>query len=101
MVTILNLQACRTDVFYKKLQRIEVCKSCKINCFLEPELLRLLLKWMSYNISENSGKSSNKSKNGKANASEKLILLSKVELDNLVQRLVANAIEPLEAEIKA
>jgi len=52
-------------------------------------------------MSENSGKSSSKSKNGKANASEKLIQLSKVELDNLVQRLVANAIEPLEAEIKA
>ena len=45
--------------------------------------------------------STNKSKNKKASSTESLIQLSQTELENMVQGMVANAIKPLEEEIKA
>ena len=45
--------------------------------------------------------STSKSKNKKASSTESLIQLSQTELENMVQGMVANAIKPLEEEIKA
>ena len=45
--------------------------------------------------------STNKSKIKKASSTESLIQLSQTELENMVQGMVANAIKPLEEEIKA
>ena len=48
-----------------------------------------------------SSMSTSKSKNRKASSTENLIQLTYLELENMIQGMVANAIKPLEAEIKA
>ena len=45
--------------------------------------------------------STSKSKNKKTSSTENLIQLTQLELEEMIQGMVANAIKPLEAEIKA